>query len=610
MAKGGRCLDGQPVYEVREMRNAEKILSIIRERGARGLPLERAYRLLFTPDLFLIAYANLYPNEGAMTRGTTPETVDGMSMAKIENLISELREERYRPTPVRRTYIPKANGKMRPLGIPTWRDKLVQEVIRLILDAYYEPQFSPRTHGFRPGRGCHTALTEIQRTWKGTVWFIEGDIKGCFDNIRHETLLAIIREKIHDGRFLALIERFLRAGYLEDWKYHRTHSGTPQGGVVSPILSNVYLSELDRFAERELIPEYTKGDKRRSNTEYERIRSRAKKAKARGDHEGARRWAIQARTIPSRDAYDPSYRRLRYVRYADDFLLGLVGTKEDAERIKGQLKTFLKERLGLEMSDEKTLVTHAGTDRAKFLGYEVGTMRSAEKTSINGYIELRVPEAKLAAVETRYKRGSKAHHRAEILHDSDFDIVAKYGAEWRGLVQYYLLARNVRKLGKTERTVRLSLLKTLANKHKTTVKAVWDRYRYRNQTDNGGRMGLRVQVDREAKKPLVATFGEIPLKRRMGAVLKDHINGISFQPRHTEIIQRLQAERCEICGSDEGIQVHHIRKLADLQREGQSERPLHVKIMAARRRKTLVVCKTCHLDIHAGRPLRREVHAD
>lgn len=610
MAKGGRCLDGQLVYEVREMRSAEKILSIIRERGVRGLPLERAYRLLFNPDLFLIAYANLYPNEGAMTRGTTPETVDGMSMAKIENLISELREEQYRPTPVRRTHIPKANGKLRPLGIPAWRDKLVQEVIRMILDAYYEPQFSPRSHGFRPGRGCHTALTEVQRTWKGTVWFIEGDIKGCFDNIRHETLLAIIREKIHDGRFLALIERFLRAGYLENWKYHRTHSGTPQGGVVSPILSNVYLSELDGFVERELIPEYTKGDKRKSNTEYERIRSRSKKAKARGDIEGARRWAIQARSIPSRDTHDPSYRRLRYVRYADDFLLGLVGTKEDAERIKERLKTFLMERLGLEMSDEKTLVTHAGTDRAKFLGYEVGTMRSVEKTSVNGYIELRIPEAKFAAIEARYKRGEKAWHRAEILHDSDFDIVAKYGAEWRGLVQYYLLARNVRRLGKTERTVRLSLLKTLANKHKTTVRKVWDRYKYRHQTNNGGRRGLRVQVDREDKKPLVAAFGEIPLKRQMGAVLKDHINGISFQARHTEIIQRLQAERCEICGSDEDVQVHHIRKLADLQRKGQSERPLHVKIMAARRRKTLVVCQTCHLDIHAGRPLRRNVHAE
>lgn len=592
------------------MRNAETILAIVRKRGERGLALERAYRLLFNPDLYLLAYANLYPNRGAMTRGATPETVDGMSLAKIEKLIAELRDEKYQPTPVRRTYIPKANGKRRPLGIPTWRDKLVQEVIRLILDAYYEPQFSPRSHGFRPGRGCHTALTEVQRTWKGTVWFIEGDIRGCFDNIQHRVLLENIQKKIHDGRFVALIAKFLKAGYLEDWKYNRTHSGTPQGGVVSPILSNIYLTELDSFVEQELIPEYTKGTKRKTNKEYERLRSRAKKARAKGDMATARQWAKQARSLPSQDTHDPNYKRLRYVRYADDFLLGLIGTKEDAERIKERLKAFLQDRLGLEMSAEKTLITHARTDHARFLGYEIGTMYSDDRTSVNGYIELRIPEAKLTAVENRYKRGSKAHHRAEILQDSDFDIVAKYGAEWRGLVQYYLLARNVRRLGKAERTVRLSLLKTLANKHKSTVKQVWDRYKYRHTTTSGGRMGLMVKVEREGKEPLTATFGEIPLRQQRLAILDDRINGISFQPRRTEILQRLMANQCEVCGSTDRVQVHHVRKLADLSRKGQPERPLHVQIMAARRRKTLVVCTACHQDIHAGRPLRRMSHAE
>lgn len=597
-------------YEVREMRNAETILAIIRKRGESGLPLERAYRLLFNPDLFLTAYANLYPNEGALTEGATPETVDGMSMAKIEKLITELRDEKYRPTPVRRTYIPKANGNTRPLGIPTWRDKLVQEVIRLILDAYYEPQFSPRSHGFRPGRGCHTALTEIQKTWKGTIWFIEGDIRGCFDNIQHQVLLETIRTKIRDGRFMALIEKFLRAGYLEDWKYHRTHSGTPQGGVVSPILSNIYLTELDSFVERELIPDYTKGEKRKTNKEYQRLCSRSKKAKARGDMVTARQWAIQARTLPSQDAHDPEFRRLRYVRYADDFLLGLIGTKEDAKWIKERLKNFLAERLGLEMSDEKTLITQAKTDHARFLGYEVGVMYSQDRTSVNGYIELRIPEAKLAAIENRFKRGSKVRHRAELLNDSDFDIVTNYGVIWRGLVRYYLLARNVRKLGKAERTVRLSLLKTLANKHKTTVKKVWDRYKYRHVTPNGGRMGMRVQIEREGRKPLTALFGEIPLKRQAGTIIDDDKNEISLQPCRSELLQRLQADQCEICGSKVGIQVHHIRKLADLKRKGQPERPLHIKIMAARRRKTLVVCKSCHQDIHTGRPLKRMTHAE
>jgi group II intron reverse transcriptase/maturase len=592
------------------MRTADTILAIIRNRGERGLPLERAYRLLFNPDLYLMAYANLYPNEGAMTKGATKETVDGMSLEKVRKLIAELRDERYRPTPVRRVRIPKPNGKTRPLGIPTWRDKLVQEVIRLILDAYYEPRFSPTSHGFRPGRGCHTALNEVRRTWVGTKWFVEGDIKGCFDNIQHRVLLSLLKVKIHDGRFVALIEKFLKAGYLEDWKYHRTYSGTPQGGVVSPILSNIYLTELDSFVEGELIPRYTKGDKRKTNREYERLRSRAKKARARGDMETARHWMKQARAYPSQEPNDPEFRRLRYIRYADDFMLGLIGTKEEATEIKEQLRAFLSERLGLEMSDEKTLITHAGKDRARFLGHEVGTMRSDTRAGVNGRIELRVPEAKIQEIENRYRRGSKAHHRAEILQDGDFDIVTKYGAEWRGLVQFYRLARNIRRLGKAERTVRLSLLKTLANKHKTTVKKVWDRYKYRHPTGNGGRMGLRVIVERDEGTTLTARFGELPLQCDWMVTIEDRIFNVSRQPRRTEIIQRLLADRCEVCGSDDKVEVHHVRGLKDLNRKGRAERPLHERIMGARRRKTLVVCRKCHMDIHSGRPLREMTHAE
>ena len=201
------------------MQNAETVLNVIRERGRRGLPLERVYRQLFNRELFLMAYMNLYGNKGAMTPGTTEETVDAMSRAKIDRIIERLRQERYRWTPVRRVNIPKKNGKTRPLGIPPWSDKLVQEVIRLILEAYYEPQFSDHSHGFRLGRGCHTALLDVIRNGKGTKWFIEGDIKGCFDNIDHTVLLSILREKIHDNRFVRLIDNLLKAGYGEYWRY-------------------------------------------------------------------------------------------------------------------------------------------------------------------------------------------------------------------------------------------------------------------------------------------------------------------------------------------------------------------------------------------------------
>jgi len=591
------------------MQSADTITTVIRSRGERGLHLERVYRSLFNRELYLWAYANLYPNQGAMTKGVTEETVDGMSLAKIDSIIEEIRHERFHWTPVRRTYIPKSNGKMRPLGIPTWRDKLVQEVIRLILESYYEPQFSDASHGFRPERGCHTALTSIHRNWKGTRWFVEGDIKGCFDNIDHSVLLNILRRKIHDGRFIALVEGLLKAGYLEKWKFNCTFSGTPQGGVVSPILANIYLTELDRFVAEELIPEYTKGDKRGSNKEYERLRSRSKKAKKRGDMEAARQWAILARQHPSQDPSDPSYRRLRYVRYADDFLFGLIGTKAEAEAIKQRVKTWLAETLKLELSDEKTLITHATEDRAKFLGYEIGAMKSESRPLVNGIIDLRIPEAKLKEIESRYMRGSKAHHRAEFINDSDFDIVAKYGAEFRGLVQYYQLARNIRKLGKIERTIRLSLLKTLANKHKTTVKKVWSQFKYRHLNLAGSRMGLRVIVERDGKEPLVARFGELSLARKKYAEpIQDELPLWTRRVKRTELIQRLMADECELCGSKVNVEVHHIRALKDLAKPGLKSLPTHAYLMSARKRKTLVACAECHDAIHSGRPTRKKAN--
>lgn len=233
MAKGDRCFDTEAIA-VREMRDAETVLGIIRECGRRGLPLEDVYRQLFNPSLYLLAYGKISRNAGALTPGTTAETVDGMSRAKIDAIIEAVRYERYRWAPARRVYIPKANGKRRPLGMPTWSDKLLQEVIRMLLEAYYEPQFSDASHGFRPGRGCHTALQQIRDVWTGTTWFIEGDISGCFDTIDHAVLLSILRERIKDNRFLGLIDGLLRAGYLEEWRYHKTYSGTPQGGIVSP----------------------------------------------------------------------------------------------------------------------------------------------------------------------------------------------------------------------------------------------------------------------------------------------------------------------------------------------------------------------------------------
>jgi len=226
--------------KVRVMRNANIILDIHQKRGANRLPLERVYKHLFNHELYLRAYGKIYRNDGAMTKGATEETVDGMCLQKIHRLIALLKLEQYEWTPVRRTEIPKGNGKpgTRPLGIPAWSDKLVQEVLRTLLEPYYEQKFSAHSHGFRPKRGCHSALREVRERWTGMVWFIEGDIKGCFDNIDHAVLLEIIRRDIHDGRIVTLIGNLLKAGYVEDWRYYDTLGGTPQGGIISPLLGD------------------------------------------------------------------------------------------------------------------------------------------------------------------------------------------------------------------------------------------------------------------------------------------------------------------------------------------------------------------------------------
>jgi group II intron reverse transcriptase/maturase len=293
------------------MQSTNTYLELLHERGKRGLPLERVYRQLYNKNLYLTAYGKIYRNNGAMTPGVTEETADSMELPKIETIIDALRHERYQWNPARRVYIPKRNGKKRPLGVTTWSDKLLAEVIRMIVSAYFEPQFSRHSHGFRPGKGCHTALREIYYAWKGVTWIIEGDISDCFGSLDHELLISTLSETIHDGRFLALIRKLLDAGYLEEWTYHQTLSGVPQGSIVSPVLSNILLDKLDTFVETVLIPQYSKGEKRRANKEYTQLLDRAKGLFKQGQIKAAQRVRRQAQQLPSYDATDANYRRLR-----------------------------------------------------------------------------------------------------------------------------------------------------------------------------------------------------------------------------------------------------------------------------------------------------------
>ncbi|MFD8338959.1 reverse transcriptase domain-containing protein [Streptomyces solisilvae] len=585
------------------MQPAEVVLSVLRERGRNGLPCTQLYRQLFNKELYLLAYGNIYSNKGAMTPGASEETADGMSEEKIDQIIEVMRREKCRFSPARRVYIPKKNGKLRPLGMPTWSDKLVGEVVRLLLEALYEPQFADSSHGFRRFRGCHTAMREINNTWTGASWFVEGDISDCFGSLDHEILLRILAEKIHDNRFLRLIRNMLKAGYLEDWDYHETLSGVPQGGTVSPILSNIYLHKLDEFVEQELIPQYTRGATRAANPAYRQVDALLRRARRRGDRAEARRLALEMRTLPSTDPMDAGYRRLKYIRYADDHLLGFTGPKAEAEEIKAKLARFLRETLGLELNQDKTLITHARSQRARFLGYDITVQHSNTKISngrrsANGKIALKVPPDVVRAQCARYRKHGKPWHRPRLQNLDDYDIVRVYGAEYRGVVNYYLLAQDAWRLRTLRWHAEVSMLKTLALKHQSTVSKMAARHKAKVITGDGLRTCFEARRKRRDKPDLVARFGGIILRQDRRAVITDPTPVRVRVPRK-ELLARLRQRECELCETGTTVAVHQVAGLKELGKPG-PDQPVWATTMARKRRKTLIVCAPCHDWIHAS----------
>ena len=539
-----------------------------------------------------------------MTPGVTGETVDGMSLETINAIIADVKRETYRWKPVRRTYILKKNGKKRPLGIPTWRDKLLQEAMRLILEAHYEPRFRGSSHGFRPNRGVHTALREVTH-WTGTKWFLEGDIKGCFDNIDHEVLLSILAETIHDNRFLRLVRHMLQVGYMEDWVYGKTMSGTPQGGIISPTLSNVYLDKLDQYVETELKPAYTRGKKRQPSRTYYQLGNQIRSERRQGNRGKVKQLLKELHRLPSKEPNDLNFRRLWYVRYADDFLLGFIGPKAEALIIKEKLGQFLSGILHLELSQEKTLVTHAGTKAARFLSYDVTSQHRSDylcktKRTLTGKIALRLPVEVVREYVAEYEVAGKPQRKPLLTNESDYTIMSRYQSYFVGIYNYYARAINVSWLQRVKYAMQQSLLHTLANKHKTSVRKIDKRYRVRVETPDGPRIGFEVHISREGKPPLTARFGGMSIKHQPMATLSDVKPYTGPRITRNERIQRLLHEECELCGERGPVEGHHIRKLADLKRHGKNPPPW-VLLMAARRRKTLYLCHPCHVNLHQGR---------
>ena len=594
------------------MEKSERVLKALSDHSqSSDYKYERLYRYLFSEEMFAVAYQRIYAKQGNMTPGTDGKTIDEMSLERIERLIVSLKDESYQPHPARRVYIPKKNGKKRPLGIPSFEDKLVQEVVRLLLEAIYEGHFEGTSHGFRPHRSCHTALGMIQKSFAGAKWFIEGDIKGFFDNIDHNVLISILRERISDERFLRLIRKFFNAGYVEDWKYNKTYSGTPQGGIISPILANIYLDKFDKYI-KEYAAKFRKGDRRSINPEYWRLNNKKnwlkKKLQKTSDEQMRKNYLYeiaqlskQMLSTPHKDAMDADFRRLQYVRYADDFLISVIGSKSECETIKADITQFMREQLKLELSDEKTLITHA-QDKAKFLGYEIFIRKSDAvkrnrdgvlKRDFNGAVVLTLNSAVIQkklteynALEVRNIDGKDiwwSKPRRYMTPMKPEDILAQYNAEIRGLYNYYSLAANVSKeCASFAFIMKMSMFKTLGWKLNTSARKVRQKYQKDKDfvipyNDAKGKQKYRVFYNEGFKK-----------RNAQFDVDYDKLPQTMYVP-YPSLVERLKDGRCELCGKEGKVVMHHVRTLTKLKGNNEWE-----KLMLKRHRKTLVVCEDCN----------------
>ncbi len=601
---------------------AMRRLEALGDISKQGKRLNGLFRLIQQPILWYEASANIYSNDGALTKGVDGVTLDGFSEQRITSIIERLKNGNYRFRPTRRVYIPKANGKKRPLGISSGDDKLVQEVVRSILERIYEPIFADSSHGFRPGRSPHTALQQIGQQWTAVKWMIDMDIQSYFDTINHELLMSLLEKKIEDKRFLSLIKAMLDAGYLEDWRYHASYSGVPQGSIVSPILANVYLHELDQFLQV-VKTQFEKGDRRRANPAYVRYSNHIRRLRKKWDtlkgkeasertlqevQREIKRVAHLRRSLPSGDPFDSEYKRLYYCRYADDFSIGIIGSRADAEAVRQKVKAYIEHTLKLTIAPEKSHI-RPSRQGVIFLGYWVKTYsgtrmvklkmgsRHTTRKTISERLQLHIPPGRLEKFCTAKRYGNyqtiKARHKAELTVLSDTEIILAYNGELRGLANYYALAHNVkRKMSKLAYLWRTSLFKTLAKKHKQKVNAIAKRL----QTEDGHALIVRERQKIRVTRRFRLKDLHPPLASDRGIDMPPNTFALALS--RSELIRRWNSRTCEYCETTEGpFQVHHIRKMKDVA----NGKELWQKMMAARCRKTLILCIRCHQLLHAGK---------
>lgn len=603
------------------MRNPENVLnSLQKHSNSKDYTYNRLYRNMFNRNLFLQAYQNIYSKQGNMIAGTDGKTIDAMSFERIDRIIDTLKDESYKPVPARRIYIPKKNGKLRPLGIPSIDDKLVQEVVRMLLEAIYEDSFEEISHGFRPNKSCHTALRQIQNRFVRCKWYVEGDIKGFFDNIDHKIMINILRKRIKDEKFINLIRKFLNAGYMEQKELHQSYSGTPQGGIISPILANIYLDQFDKYM-AEYKAKFDLGNKRAYNREYakmadmrHRLLVKANKSETQEEKEiflsQIKDLDNIHRTMPCKDPMDNNFKRLQYVRYCDDFIIGIIGSKEDAKIVKEEIGQFIKNKLHLELSDEKTLITKA-TDKARFLGYDIRvtpksnhtkkTKRGIKARNYSGHVMLEVPTEliqkkliELKSMKIVVQNNTeiwKPIYRGDLTGRNDLSILDQYNGEVRGFCNYYSIANNRSKLHKFRYIMEYSFYRTMACKYRTSVRKIITKFRINKD------IGIKYHDNKGNEKIQILWKGSLAKDPRPLGAEADTIHKVKGILKRPKLADRLNSNRCEWCGKHtEELEVHQVRTLKEL-----DEKEDWARYMKKINRKTLVVCKDCHSKIHKSK---------
>lgn len=553
-------------------------------------PSKNVYKILCDPQVLKAGYLKLKSNPSFMTPGADEKNLNDLRINEqyFMDLANKLKKETYQPKPTKRVILPKTGGKMRPLSIPVIEDRIVQNALLFILEAVFEKTFSDKSHGYRPNRGAHTTCKNV-RKWKGVSWFIKGDIVNCFDTINHNKLMEIINLEIKDQQITDLLWKYLRAGVVIDNQYQKTTIGVPQGAIISPILSNIYLHSFDLYIDKlkkELDTEKTSVP----NLEYIRAKTRLRSKKIVDKKRGYK----ELRTIKSTIR---TGLKLYYVRYADDWLLGIWGSKKDAIKILEKIVIFFKEKLDLELSIEKTKITHAGKEKVQFLGYEIYSPTPKESffekskvkkraSHVSIYIDAPYNKLKNQLIDENIlvEKNGKWLINA-VTHWINYDhaeILYRYNWMINGYLNYYSHVNNLNIFHKLIGFVlRQSCAITLGRKLKLrSRKKVFKKFG-KNLEEPSTKLKLAIPVNFEKN-----------IKNYKITTVRDPLKILKWSIR----TQNLMQGPCVGCGAINNIEIHHVKKLS---KTIKAKNPVH-KIMSILGRKQVPVCKKCHKDIHSG----------